>query len=256
MDKKVERIIKLYSSFLEGKVVNKKEEAERFEVNQRTVQRDIDDIRMCFANDLKMNWQIVYDRHKNGYVLLRDGEERLNSQEILMLCEVFLQSKLLVKEEMFSIVDKLVQACVSREEKKKIVSLLAKEKMQYEEPEHGKRLQQMMKDISDAIYTQRVVQIHYLINVETEPVWQVVQPVGIVFSEKHLYLTAYVHIKDEETRYVKEKRHKQSVVYRLDKIIDYSILQEHFHVPYKNQYVETDFHNLIQREIATTEEEL
>lgn len=254
MDKKVERIIKLYSSFLEGKVVSKKEEAERFEVNQRTVQRDIDDIRMCFANDMKVNWQIVYDRYQNGYVLRRDGEEMLNSQEILMVCEVFLQSKLLVKEEMFSIVDKLVQACASREEKKKIVSLLAKEKMKYEEPKHGKQLQQMMKDISDAIYRQRVLQISYMLPSGDEPVWQVLQPLGIVFSGKHLYLTAYEHIKDEDIRYAKEKRDKQSVVCRLDRISDYNVLQEHFHVPYKNQYTETDFYNLIQREVATTGE--
>lgn len=256
MDKKVERIIKLYSSFLEGKVVKKKEEAERFEVNQRTIQRDIDDIRMCFANDMNINWQIVYERNKHGYVLVRDSEERLNSQEIFMLCEVFLQSKLLVKEEMFSVVDKLVQTCVPREEKKKVISLLAKEKMQYEGLEQEAITQQLIKDLSDAIYTQRVVRIQYPITAGEEPVWQIVQPMGVVFSENHLYLTAYVHMKDEEARHVKTKQDKQSVIYRLDRITDYSVLQEHFHVPYKNQYGETDFHRLIQREIAATEEEL
>lgn len=253
MDKKVERIIKLYSRFLEGKVINKKEEAERFEVNQRTIQRDIDDIRMYFANDMNVNWQVVYKRNKNGYILIRDTDESLNSQEILMLCEVFLQSKLLIKEEMFSIVDKLVQACVSQEEKKKIISLLAKEKMKYEGPEHGKRLQQMMKDISDAIYRQHVLQISYLIH-NNESLRQVLQPLGIVFSGKHLYLTAYAHVKDDDSRYDKEKTDKQSIVCRLDRIKDYKVLQEHFHVPYKNRYTETDFHNLIQREIAATEE--
>ncbi|MBQ4059702.1 MAG: WYL domain-containing protein [Lachnospiraceae bacterium] len=251
MDKKVERIINLYSSFLEGKVVNKKEEAERFEVNQRTIQRDIDDIRMCFANDMKVNWQVVYDRNKNGYVLVREGDTRLNSQEIFMLCEVFLKSRILAKEEMISVVDKLVQTCVSREEKQKVISLLAKEKMQYEGLEQETISQQLIKNFNDAVYTQRVVRIQHLADVGKEPVWQSVQPIGIVFSGKHFYLTAYVHTKEEEKKYVKDK---QSVVYRLDKIMDYRVLQEHFHVPYKNQYEETDFYKLIESEISATGE--
>jgi len=255
MDKKVERIIKLYSRFLDGKIINKKEEAQRFEVNQRTIQRDIDDIRMCFANDMKVNWQITYNRNKKGYELVRDNENQLNSEEIIMLCKVFLQSRVLAKEEMFSVIEKLVQFCIPREEKKKVVSLLAKEKMQYEEMEHETVSQQVLKDLSDAIYRQRVVRIQYTANGKDEPAWHVVQPMGVVFSENHLYLTAYIHTKDEEPRHVEIKQNRQSVIYRLDRIKDYSVLQEHFHVPYKSQYEETDFHRLIAREIAATEEE-
>lgn len=256
MDKKVERIIKLYSRFLDGRIINKKEEAQRFEVNQRTIQRDIDDIRMCFANDMNVNWQIIYDRNKRGYVLIRDSEEQLNSQEILMLCKVFLQSRILVKEEMFSVIEKLVHTCVPREEKKKVVSLLAKEKMSYEGSEQEVISQQLIKDISDAIYTQRVIRIHYLTNIESEPIWQTVQPLGVVFSGIHFYLTAYVHMKDDEFGYAKAKENKHPVIYRLDRITDYSVLQEHFHVPYKNQYEEMDFHKLIERETAATREEV
>lgn len=256
MDKKVERIIKLYSCFLEGKVIKKKEEAERFEVNQRTIQRDIDDIRMCFANDMNVNWQIIYNRNKNGYVLVRDSEEQLNSQEILMLCKVFLQSRILVKEEMFSVIEKLVQTCVPREEKKKVISLLAKEKMQYEGLEQEVVSQQMMRDISDAIYTQRVVRIQYPVNVKEAPVWEVVQPMGVVFSENYFYLTAYIHTRDVELRFGKLSSDRLPAIYRLDKVADYCVLQEHFRVPYKNQYEEMDFQRLIEKEIAVTREEV
>ncbi len=251
MDKKVERIIKLYSRFLDGKIINKKEEAQRFEVNQRTIQRDIDDIRMCFANDMKVNWQITYNRNKKGYELVRDNENQLNSEEIIMLCKVFLQSRILAKEEMFSVIEKLVQSCVPREEKKKVVSLLAKEKMQYEEMEHETVSQQLVKDLSDAIYRQCVVRICHLSEVEKESVWHTVQPVGVVFSGDYFYLTAYLHAKDEESKHVKNK---QPVIYRLDKVTDYNVLQEHFYVPYKKQYEETDFYELIEREVAITKE--
>lgn len=44
MDKKVERILNLYSRLAEGEVLNKSKEAARFEVNERSVQRDFEDI--------------------------------------------------------------------------------------------------------------------------------------------------------------------------------------------------------------------
>lgn len=255
MDKKVERIIKLYSRFLEGKVINKKVEAERFEVNRRTIQRDIDDIRMYFANDMNVNWQVVYDRNKNGYVLVRDSEENLNGQEILMLCKVFMKSRLLVKEEMFSVVDKLVQKCTSSDEKKKIASLLAKEKLYYEGPGHGKKLQQIIKDVGDAIYAHRVVQIYYQIEGKEESDKRIVQPMGIIFSENYFYLAAYIHSNDE-LQLEKLKENRLPIVYRLDKITGYSVLQKHFRVPYKSQYEEKDFWSLIEGEAAVSREEM
>ena len=38
MDKKVERIINLYNRLVEGEVLNKADEATRFEVNERSIQ--------------------------------------------------------------------------------------------------------------------------------------------------------------------------------------------------------------------------
>ena len=39
------RILSLYVSLCEGKAINKSEEAKRFNVDERSIQRDIDDIR-------------------------------------------------------------------------------------------------------------------------------------------------------------------------------------------------------------------
>ena len=51
LDKKVERIISLYNKVVEGDILVKAEEAARYGVNERSIQRDIDDIRAYFAND-------------------------------------------------------------------------------------------------------------------------------------------------------------------------------------------------------------
>ena len=72
LDKKVERVINLYNRLSEGEVLNKADEASRFDVNERLIQRDLEDIRAYFANDSESNRELVYDRSQKGYVLVRN----------------------------------------------------------------------------------------------------------------------------------------------------------------------------------------
>lgn len=65
MDKKVERVISLYNRVVDGEVLVKADEAARYGVNERSIQRDINDIRAYFANDPEANRELVYDRTKN-----------------------------------------------------------------------------------------------------------------------------------------------------------------------------------------------
>lgn len=70
MKKKVERILTLYCWFLRGDVVNKKEMAEHFRVNERTIQRDITDIRGYMEGSEEINKRIVYSPNQGGYMLI------------------------------------------------------------------------------------------------------------------------------------------------------------------------------------------
>ena len=65
LDKKVERVISLYNRVVDGEVLVKADEAARYGVNERSIQRDINDIRAYFANDPEANRELVYDRTKN-----------------------------------------------------------------------------------------------------------------------------------------------------------------------------------------------
>ncbi len=75
MDKKVDRIISLYNRLADGEAINKADEAARFEVNERTIQRDIDDIRAYYAEDPEADRELVYDRARKGYVLVQNTKE-------------------------------------------------------------------------------------------------------------------------------------------------------------------------------------
>ena len=243
MDKKVERIINLYNRLVEGEVLNKADEAARFEVNERSIQRDLEDIRAYFANDLESNRELIYDRTQKGYVLVQNQKKSLTNSEILTVCKILLESRSLTKEEMYPIIDKLLQCCVPYGNYKKVADLIGNEKFHYLEPHHGKKFVDTMWDIGSAVNEHRLMRIRYQKLKEPDKVMRMIQPVGIMFSEYYFYLCAYM-CASEETPDVPKRPFP--TIYRLDRIAEYEILDEHFHVPYADRFEEGEFRKRIQ----------
>lgn len=243
MDKKVERIINLYNRLAEGEVLNKADEAARFEVNERSIQRDLEDIRAYFANDPESNRELIYDRTQKGYVLVQNQKKSLTNSEILTVCKILLESRSLTKEEMYPIIDKLLQCCVPYGNYKKVSDLIGNEKFHYLEPHHGKKFVDTMWDIGSAVNEHRLMRIRYQKLKEPDKVMRMIQPVGIMFSEYYFYLCAYMSAS-EETPDVPKRPFP--TIYRLDRIAEYEILNEHFHVSYADRFEEGEFRKRIQ----------
>lgn len=243
MDKKVERIINLFNRLAEGEVLNKSDEAVRFKVNERSIQRDLADIRAYFANDPESNRELVYDRAQKGYVLVQNQKKSLTNSEILTVCKILLESRSLTKEEMYPIIDKLLQCCVPYGNYKKVSDLIGNEKFHYLEPHHGKKFVDTMWDIGSAVNEHRLMRIRYQKLKEVDKVMRMIQPVGIMFSEYYFYLCAYISAS-EETPDVPKRTFP--TIYRLDRIAEYEILDEHFHIPYSDRFEEGEFRKRIQ----------
>ena len=68
------RTLGMYVRLCEGKTMNKAEGAPRFSVDERSIQRDIDDIR-AFLDERSMSGDgrtIEYDRTQKGFVMVGD----------------------------------------------------------------------------------------------------------------------------------------------------------------------------------------
>ena len=243
MDKKVERIINLYNRIVEGEVLNKADEAARFGVNERSIQRDLEDIRAYFANDPESDRELIYDRSQKGYVLVQNQKKSLTNSEILTVCKILLESRSLVKDEMYPIIDKLLQCCVPYGNYKKVADLIGNEKFHYLEPHHGKKFADTMWDIGSAVNEHRLMRIRYQKLKEPDKVMRMIQPVGIMFSEYYFYLCAYISAS-EETPDVPKRPFP--TIYRLDRIAEYEILEDHFYVPYADRFQEGEFRKRIQ----------
>ena len=237
MDKKVERIINLYNRLNDGEILVKADEASRFGVNERSIQRDLEDIRAYFANDMESNRELVYDRSKKGYVLVQNQKKSLTNSEILTVCKILLESRSLTKEEMYPIIDKLLQCCVPYKNYRQVADLISNEKFHYLEPHHGRKFVDDMWDISSAVYEHRLMRIRYQKLKEPDKVMRLIQPVGIMFSEYYFYLCAYISVSEEMPDVPKRPF---PTIYRIDRIAEFEVLDEHFHVPYARGIQKTD----------------
>lgn len=78
---KSRRILHIYTRLIKGDTINKAEEAERFKVDRRTIQRDIEELRAFFENQFaegQIDKQLIYNRSMNRYYLRCNDETVLS----------------------------------------------------------------------------------------------------------------------------------------------------------------------------------
>ena len=243
---KNDRILALYERLCAGKLVQKEKEARRFHVDQRSIQRDIDDIRSFLADragDVEER-QVVYDRRKKGYVLTHTQSPLMTNGEILAVSKILLESRAFPKPELWVILDKLISGCVPQRNMKLVSDLLANEKFHYVELTKPVHVQDKLWEVGSTIQQRRMLKIAYLRQGAASPsdaVERLVEPVALLFSEYYFYLNAY--IVDEETG---KHKYDYPAIFRLDRIASYQLLDRTFSLPYANRFQEGEFRKRVQ----------
>lgn len=245
---KIVRILQIYTKLADGYVVNKAEEAQYYGVNERSIQRDIEDIRNFLDVDIgrtgNMN-SIVYDRRCKGYRLETIYKLKLKNSEVLALCKILLDSRAFTKHEMVEMLNKMITCCVPESNQKLIKDLISNEMFHYVEPRHQSEFIDRMWEIGQAIRESRYIEIDYYRMKDKEIVHRKVKPVAIMFSEYYFYLTAF--IDDEEVRKDFDVLNDFSpTIYRIDRIKAFQVLNERFYIPYSSRFEEGEFRKRIQ----------
>jgi len=243
------RVLDLYERLCSGKIINKSEEAQRFGVDERSIQRDIDDIRaflderaIADAGDTR---QIVYDRQKKGFLLSGYQSPLMTNSEILAVSKILLESRAFTKKEMSTVLDKLIAGCVPMKNMKLVTDLLANEKFHYVELSHPAGIQEKLWDIGNDIQQRHLMRIRYTKQGDNPaPVTRVVEPVSILFSEYYFYLNAYIVVQQADGRY--EHKYDYPAIFRIDRIDTYELMDERFSLPYANRFQEGEFRKRVQ----------
>ena len=245
---KNERVLNLYTRFCEGKTINKSEEAERFGVDERSIQRDIDDIR-AFLDERGLTGTdtrtIEYDRAKKRYILVGSEGSMMTNSEILASSKILLESRAFTKKDISSILDKMIAGCVPQKNIKLVSDLIANEKFHYVELNEKSPLKDLLWDVGVSIKERKIVEISYdRKSYNNQTVERLVEPLAILFSEYYFYLLANFVEKDKKGRF--RKVYDYPAVLRIDRIKKFKMTDEFFYVEYKDRFEEGEFRKRVQ----------
>ncbi|MCM1162019.1 MAG: WYL domain-containing protein [Roseburia sp.] len=245
---KISRVLDIYTKLMSGSLVRKEEEAANYNVNERSIQRDIEDIRLFLENSAAGSGyadSLVYDWERKGYRLEQIQKVKLSDSEVLAVCKILLDSRAFTKKEMTGILHKIISCCVPEDSQKEIKELIANEEFHYVEPRHKTIFIDTMWKIGQAIRHSQYIEMEYVRSRDKSRVKRKVQPVAIMFSEYYFYLTAF--IEDEAVRKDFDVINDSfPTIYRIDRIKRLRVLNERFHIPYTDRFEEGEFRKRIQ----------
>ena len=245
---KIERVLGIYTKLINGSIVNKATEATNYGVNERSIQRDIDDIRnfmeQSIADSGVVN-SVIYDRQEKGYRLESIYQSKFSNSEILAICKILLDSRAFTKTEMESMLSKMIECCVPETNQKIVSELVRNEAFHYIEPRHKTVFIERMWDIGQAIQKNLYIEIKYQGMQGSTVKTRKLKPVAIMFSEYYFYMTAFI-----DDKRIKDNFHVIDdafpTIYRIDRIQELSVLKEHYHIPYKDRFEEGEFRKRVQ----------
>jgi predicted DNA-binding transcriptional regulator YafY len=223
------RLLNMYERLNKGEMLNKSKLAEEFGVSLKTVQRDIEELRSYIFESHydEIETAIKYSRSKDAYYLARLDREWLTNTEALAVCKILLESRAFNKEEMSSLITKIVMQ-ISPSDRATAESIIRSEMFNFIPLMHGKNLLDVIWQLSEYIVKQKVIEFGYT-RQDMKKSKRTVKPVSIMFNDFYFYLIAYGFEVD------------YPLVFRIDRMDKIRATGEGFTIPYRDRFSDGEF---------------
>ncbi len=229
---KYSRILRLYTRLMNGEVISKAEEAEKYGVADRSVQRDIENLRGFLAESGR---EIVYDHKVNGYYLKQENENFLSGGEFFAVIEILIGSKALSKNFLADTAEKLA-GLLPTGEREEAVKQFHSVLRGYTETRCRKGFLEMLPLMEKAVRERKTADIIYESGGELEE--RRVRPAEVVFSEYYFYLVTFADRSKDEEPFPE--------LFRADRIRSFTVTDETFEEPFADITEETMFRRRMQ----------
>lgn len=232
-DFKSSRVLFIYSKLLHSQRVNKKELSMIFNVNQKTIQRDIEDIRTYINENIEYigRKEVVYSKSKESYIMI-GKDPTLTKEFILVIIKILQESRAFTIEEINGLIGALLSK-LENDDRKIVTYLIRNELFNYVPVSHKNELTMKIWALSDIISKKEIIEIYYK-RMDGSKGKRKIKPVSVLFSEYYFYLIAYY--KDFET----------PTVYRVDRIEEFSKVGEKFYIPNSRRFEDGEFRKRVQ----------
>ena len=228
------RLLLLREDLEKGKNINKEEIKTKFDIDDKTFQRDIDFLRAFYTENINPEIEIKYDKKKKGYIL-KNNKDRFRNEEILAISKILLESRAFCKDELDELLRKL-RLLSEEDEMKQVKEMIKNEKFNYVPLKHGKKLLDLIWELSKYITKQEIISINYTTKEGKSKVHRI-KPVSIMFSEYYFYIVSFMADKFVEDG---------PTIFRIDRIKKLKGTGENFEVPYLERFEDGEFRKRVQ----------
>ena len=197
-----ERLLTIFLRLQAGQRLSKAQLSEEFEIDNRTAQRYISNLKSFLQDQHIHNTEIKFDTLDNTYRLI--GKTTFNKKDILVISKILLENRALNESELKSLLENLL-SLLSIEEQKEIEAIIGSERYNYKSLTNDKDRIDTIWFLSEAIRRKQMLEIEYkapLKDVKSH----IIFPVSLYYDAHYFYLVAY-HLK-----------HEKYTTYRVDRI--------------------------------------
>ena len=223
-----ERLLEIFFRLQAGKRLLKAKLSEEFDVDPKTIQRDISRLKGILEEKSNLGLEIIFDTSDNTYRLM--GKTTFNKKDILVISKILLENRALNKSELNSLIEGLL-SLLSSEEQKEVKAIIDSERLKYKSLTNDKDRIDTIWILSEAIRREQTLDIKYkapLKDVKSH----IIFPVSLYYDAHYFYLVAY-HLK-----------HEKYTTFRVDRIETFS--KSHIRKPqisYGYKYRDGDVRN-------------
>lgn len=242
---KIERVLRIYTKLINGNLINKSEEAIQYGVNERSIQRDMDDIRNFLALEHAAGgyaYNIVYNRKKKGYQMEKAQQTQFSNGELLAMCKLLLGSQAFSKKELKALLDKIIASREVPGDRKLLKSLIENEMFHYTE-QHGADLMGILWELGQAVRASHYIDVYWKDGDCEREEQKRLKPLAVLYINQYFYLAA---VEEREELEEESEVRANPEVFRIDKMCKVQVLEERFHIPYSKRFEEGEFRRKVR----------
>lgn len=180
----------IYERLKHGEHLSKSELASDYSVSEKTIQRDIDDIRAYLSEThiYDRDISIKYDKTLNRYYLHDSSQSLLSGDEVLVLYKILLENPSLPKEKLTDIINK-ISAILPTPDRQIIESDIAKILENYHAVNVPSDITLKVWEFTKYAQNENSLLISYLFP-NNEKRYYIIFPVSVIYNKNTFYLIA------------------------------------------------------------------
>lgn len=222
------RMLGLYHQLLTGKKVSKQAFCVEQEINERSFDRDIEDVRLFLCEEQTYS-ELIYDRIDKKYYLSHTVGNVLSGEESLFLSNVLLAQKNVRSDELKGMLESLVN--ITDSTRRYELYKFTESKLKLSRKERSNAVLKMHWDLERAILNCNQIELKYELK-DHDYVMRKVNPVELYIEGGYVYLIAYLV----------EKFYETPAYFRLDRIREFKIIKDEFPANIQEEYLKKDIH--------------